>query len=69
VDRGTRSQCSPFTLADAMVGALGFPDKKEGNKPEQMRAGHCLKNIGYRRRRRRLASGKPEWVWISKERR
>ena len=66
---GRGANAAPFTLADAMVGALGFPDKKEIKKPEQMRAVHCLKNIGYRRRRKRLASGKPEWVWISKERR
>jgi hypothetical protein len=42
-----------FTLADAMVGALGFPDPKQIDKASQNRASGCLKRLGFRRRQSR----------------
>jgi putative DNA primase/helicase len=54
----------PFTLADAMAGALILTDPKTINKPEQMRAASCLKALGYRRRRQRKLGERREWKWF-----
>lgn len=53
---------SPFTLTDAMVGALEFLNAKHITKPDQMRASACLKSLGYRRRKTRVG-GKIEPLW------
>ena len=57
-----RASDSPFTLADAMTGALGFADAKQITKPEQMRASTCLKSLGYRRRLKQIGARR-EWLW------
>ena len=56
----------PFTLADAMTGALGFPDAKQILKPEQSRAAGCLKSLGYRRRKARTG-GRVVPLWIKEK--
>lgn len=57
----------PFTLAEAMTGALGFQDRKQIPKGEQTRASGCLKTLGFRRRRVR-ARGSYPWLWMKEAR-
>jgi len=57
----------PFTLADAMTGALQFPDPKLINKVDQNRAAGCLKSLRYRRRRARTGGKRRPWHWAKEE--
>jgi predicted P-loop ATPase len=54
----------PFTVAEAMVGALGFPEPKAISKPDQMRAAACLRTLKYRKRKARRGSSKPLVLWF-----
>jgi predicted P-loop ATPase len=56
----------PFTLVEALTGALGL-DHKQIGRPEQYRAAACLKGLGFRRRRTRVGKDNP-WLWAKQPR-
>jgi len=61
--RPDRDKESPFTLEDLFTGCLGYGDTSLVPKLDQNRAAACLKRLGYRRRRRRIAGQRAHW-WV-----
>src|SRR4051794_21221986 len=59
-------QLTPFTIGEALVGALNVPVERQ-DRAAQMRVAAALKVNGYRRKRLYPAGGKPTWVYVRDE--